>query len=285
MIKSSAILFHTHIISNYILSEFQNISNESEGISDAYLLCDDKNIDITQKLKNYRYFCINKEGLSDLNFPINNDEKRKSKIPTKKVLQLSNYKLSILQFFLDNRDYDYYWYIEYDVRYSGKWSQFFKHFNNNDSDLLTSYLRYYKEEPNWSHWYLNHPDLTIPESERIRSFNPLMRISKKALTYLHESLMDGWIGHLEVLIPTLLHQNGFEIEDFGGSGKFCRKENINRHYIPSKNNLRGDLDHGTMRYKPHPVYLGLSKNKLYHPVKPVKYTVIFYLNRFKRFLK
>jgi len=284
LIKPSAILFHTHIISNDILKEFQNISSESEGIADAYLLCDDKNIDITKKVKKYRYFCFNKEGISDLNYPIVKDEKRKAEVPFKKAFQLSNYQLSILKFFLENRDYDYYWYIEYDVRYSGKWSQFFKYFNNNDSDLITSYLRYYKEEPRWPHWYLNHPELTIPESERIRSFNPVMRISNKALTYLHESFLDGWIGHLEVLIPTLLHKNGFELEDFGGSGKFCQNRNINKIYIGSENNEFGNLDHGTMRYRPHPIYLGLRKNKLYHPVKPAKDTVKYFLNRFNRLL-
>jgi len=283
--KRSAILFHTHIISNDILSEFQNISNESEGIADAYLLCDDKNIDITKKVKKYRYISFNKEGLSDLNYPIIKDEQRGAEVPINRAFQLSNKKLSILKFFLEHQDYDYYWYIEYDVRYSGKWSQFFNNFNNNDSDLITSYLRSYKEEPRWLLWYLNHTELTIPESERIRSFNPVMRISNKALTYLHESFLDGWIGHLEVLIPTLLHNNGFELEDFGGSGKFCQKENINRNYIGSENNLDGVLDHGTMRYRPHLIYLGLKKNKLYHPIKPVKDTVKYYLKRFNRLLK
>ena len=285
MIKRSAILFQTHFISNHILSEFQNISSESEGFGDAYLLCDDKNSDITKKVKKYRYFCFNTEGLSDLNYPIIKDEQRRAEVPNNRAFQLSNKQLSILKFFLENRDYDYYWFIEYDVRYSGKWSQFFNNFNNNDSDLITSYLRYYKEESRWAHWYLNHPELTNSESELIRSFNPIMRISNKALTYLHESFLDGWIGNLEVLIPTLLHNNGFELEDFGGSGKFCQKENINRHYIGSENNIYGELDHGTMRYRPHPIYLGLRKNKLYHPIKPAKDTVKYYLKRFNRLLK
>ncbi len=284
MIKRSAILFHTHIISNDILSEFRNISSESEGIADTYLLCDDKNIDITKKVKKYRYFCFNKEGISDLNYPIVKDEQRKAEVPFKKAFQLSNYQLSILKFFLENRDYDYYWYIEYDVRYSGKWRDFFDYFNN-DKDLITSHIRSYEEEPKWQFWYLKHPNISTPDLKRIRSFNPVMRISNKALTYLHESFLDGWIGHLEVLIPTLLQNNGFELEDFGGSGKFCEKENINRNYIDSDNNTKGELDHGTMRYRPHPIYLGLRKNKLYHPIKPAKDTVKYYLKRFNRLLK
>jgi len=284
LIKRSAILFQTHIISNDILSEFQNISNESEGIGDAYLLCDDKKIDITKKVKKYRYICFNKEGISDLNYPIVKDEQRGAEVPLNKAFQYCNYQLSILKFFLENRDYDYYWYIEYDVRYSGKWRDFFDYFNN-DKDLITSHIRFYDEEPKWLFWYLKHPNLSIPDLKRIRSFNPVMRISNKALTYLHESFLDGWIGHLEVLIPTLLHNNGFELEDFGGSGKFCQKENINRNYIGSDNNTNGELDHGTMRYRPHPIYLGLRKNMLYHPIKPAKDTVKYYLKRYIRLLK
>jgi len=83
----------------------------------------------------------------------------------------------------------------------------------------------------------------------------------------------------------LLNKNGFEIEDFGGSGSFCEKENINRHYIGSKNNNSGSLNFGTMRYRPHTVYFGLRKNKLYHPVKSVKATANFYFLSIKRFIR
>jgi len=94
------------------------------------------------------------------------------------------------------------------------------------------------------------------------------------------------MGHLEVLIPTLLHNNGFELEDFGGSGKFCQKENINRNYIGSDNNTNGELNHGTMRYRPHQIYLGLRKNMLYHPIKPANETVKYYLKRYiKRIIR
>ena len=191
MIKNSVILFQTHILSKDILREFQNISNETEEFCDAYLLCDDTNINIPQKVKNYRHICINKKDLSEFNYPIVKDEKRKTEVPIPEAFNLSHNKLSILKYFLENKGYDYYWYIEYDVRYSGKWSHFFNCFKKNEKDLLISYLRFYEEEPNWSHWYLNHPELTIPKSELIRCFNPIIRFSNKALTYLHESLMDG----------------------------------------------------------------------------------------------
>jgi len=271
------------MISQNIVNEFKHISKGSEGIGEAYMLYDDKNIDIPKEVKKHKYFCFNKEEISDLNYPIVNDAKRIADVPSQNSLRKSNFQLSILKFFIENRDYDYYWYIEYDVRYSGKWRDFFDYFNN-DKDLITSHIRSYDEEPKWPFWYLEHPNLSIPDLKRIRSFNPVMRISNKALTYLHESLMDGWIGHLEVLIPTLLHKNGFELEDFGGSGKFCEKENINRNYLGSSNNTYGRLFHGTLRYKPHPIYLGLRKNKLYHPIKPAKDTVKYYLKRYTKLL-
>ena len=284
MSSKNVILFVTHLLSNDIMEEFEKITNEAEGIEDVFLYFDDQGKDIPDQIKKYRYRCYNFKEILELKYPLNEDKQRISEVPNQKAYQHVKYQLSVLNFFLENQEYDYYWYIEYDVRYTGNWGSFFNNFDN-DSDLTASYVRTYQQQPNWPFWHLSHPTLTLPESKRISSFHPVMRISKKALMDLHNSLKDGWIGYLEMLIPTLLYEHGFKLEDFGGSGKFTNEQNINKNYIGSPENINGTLDYGTMRYRPHIICLGLKKNMLYHPVKSVKSRLTYYFLRTKRILK
>jgi hypothetical protein len=90
---------------------------------------------------------------------------------------------------------------------------------------------------------------------------------------LHQSLLDGWCGHNEVLFPTLLHHNGFAIADMGGKGRFRPSDLTENFYTESEANRIGLLDSGTMKYRPSFVTVGREKNKLYHPVKPLSSTL------------
>ncbi len=283
MSSKNVILFLTHLLSDDIVKEFNKIANEAEGTGDVFLYFDDQGKNIPDKIKKYRYRCYNSQEILELKYPLNEDKQRISKVPNQTAFKHVKYQLCVLKFFLENPEYDYYWYIEYDVRYTGNWGSFFNDFDN-DSDLTASYVRTYQQQPNWPFWYLSHPTLTLPESKRISSFHPVMRISKEALLDLHNSLKDGWIGYLEMLIPTLLHEHGFKLEDFGGSGKFTNEKNFNKNYLGSPENINGTLDYGTMRYRPHIIYLGLKKNTLYHPVKSVKSRLTYYFVRAKRIL-
>ncbi|MFL6597452.1 MAG: DUF3405 domain-containing protein [Chthoniobacterales bacterium] len=55
----------------------------------------------------------------------------------------------VLQFFCDNRDFDYYWAIECDVRFSGDWFFFFHSFKEANHDFLACHIRDYVDEPDW----------------------------------------------------------------------------------------------------------------------------------------
>lgn len=174
----------------------------------------------------------------------------------------------LLYFYLSNPDFDYYWFVEDDVRFTGQWLTLFSDFYSNDSDFISSHLRYLVEEPEWVWWdALWHPKEVIPIEKRVRSFNPIYRISNRALKFIHMSLCDGWCGHHEVVIATLLMQNGFHISDFGGDGKFVSEECRNRYYTSRGPNAIGALDLGTMRYRPVFTEPGPLLNKLYHPIK------------------
>ncbi len=174
----------------------------------------------------------------------------------------------LFQFFLDRPDYQYYWMIEYDMRFSGEWRLFFESFSKKDADFLSSHIRHYEDDPDWRWWELKHPRESIPLQKRIGSFNPIYRISHSALSFLHEGFKSGWRGHHEVALPTLLHHNGFSLMDICGRGKYAIPGIYNKFYSGSGPDCRGSLSGGSLRYRPVFWRYGREKNKLYHPVKP-----------------
>lgn len=179
-----------------------------------------------------------------------------------------NNHFPLLKFFTENPGYDFYWIIEDDVRYNGNWQDFFEAFSSCEADFVATHIRTSQEVPFWYWWStLANPYVTITFNKRIRSFNPIYRISKAALAFLHKSLIQFWCGHHEVLIPTLLHNGGFTLVDMGGTGSFAPDTFKNRFYEAGKPDIKGELTTGTMRYRPAFDRVGEEKNKLYHPVK------------------
>lgn len=163
----------------------------------------------------------------------------------------------LMHFGVHNRDYNYYWLIEADVKFSGNWKHLFQAFSRRTEDFVTCCLRNYSDDPDWYWWHsLSHSSEEIPLHGRIGSFNPVYRISRRGVDYLHSKLSDGWMGHFEVVAPTLLAHAGYSLSDFGGTGKFVQAGNQNRFYTDQ-----------TMRFRPVFRKVGRQKNKLYHPVK------------------
>ncbi len=174
----------------------------------------------------------------------------------------------LLKFYLSHPNYDYYWCIEEDVDFSGNWRDFFEAFSSVEDDFISSHIRRYQDEPEWPWWpALAHPYFVIPQEQRIRSFNHIYRISRRALEMLHKALLSKWCGHHEVLIPTLLYEGGLSVSDFGGKGEFVPEGFENRFYVENTPNPKGILSDGTMRWRPVFEKTGDKENKLYHPVK------------------
>jgi hypothetical protein len=168
----------------------------------------------------------------------------------------------LLHFFLEQNQHEHYWLIEYDVRFSGDWRWFFESFRDVEADFLTSCIRTPPDEPDWCWWNsLRHPESFILPEQRLASFNPVYRISNAALKHLYECHRHGWVGHFEVLIPTLLHRQGFKLVDIGGEGSFVRADGINKFYTAGAD--------GTFRHRPCHLEAGPLVNKLYHPVKRI----------------
>jgi len=250
---SSAILLltnqtHKGIRQKYKL--FDKINNNHK----AYILFHN-NSKKEKYLKNMRVFFFDDNILKNLGYTPIGD----------KLLPGSNH-FPLLKFYRENSEYDFYWCIEDDVHYNGDWFEFFQFFQkHSSSDFISSHLTDFKDIPNWYWWNtLSHKKEFISKKHKIRSLNPIYRISNKALNYLDKQLKDGWQGHHEVLIPTLLKREGFSIQDFGGSGQYVAENCTNRFYKQS-----GKLNNYTMRYRPYIGEEEIIEKLLYHPVKHI----------------
>lgn len=178
----------------------------------------------------------------------------------------------LLKYFREHPNYDYYWYIEDDVYCLMGWDNFFKIFltENIDCDFLTSHIRDHNQEPDWCWWKsLTFKSSIISDDVKIRSFNPLFRISRNALCFIDQCLSIGWQGHFEVLLPTLLKINGFSIAEFGGVGKYVLPGCENRFYTSTDICRNGSIGNGSMRFRPVISKAEMRLPLIYHPVKSI----------------
>jgi hypothetical protein len=189
------------------------------------------------------------------------------------TLTPGNAHFPIIDFRRLHDEYSHYWVIEYDVRFTGQWVNFFEAWQDSDVDFLSAGLARYTNAKGWVWWdTLHHASEYIPKAQRIRSFNPIYRISKEAVDCIDRAHQNGWTGHFEVVLPTLLHHHGFRIEDFGGDGDFVPDDRTNKFYTSNGLNKIGP-DQGTHRYQPRFWRTGNQENKIYHPVKPLSWFV------------
>lgn len=254
-----AFLFLCNQPSNSALNTFQDICCATKGAyNHTSLLYHFNNDKVPQDIKDVEAYYFTDEVLNRLGYT-----------PLGDKLVPGNNHFPLLKFFKEFPDYDFYWCIEDDVRFTGDWAKLFNAFNNNPADFISSHIQRYKEEPQWPWWdTLKFDNYTLSLDKRLKSFNPVYRISKDALLFIDESLKDGWCGHHEVLFPTLLENVGFKLLDFGGQGEFVPTGKNNEFYIGDYKNSIG-LDNSKSTFKWRPVFseVGNLKNKLYHPVK------------------
>jgi hypothetical protein len=167
----------------------------------------------------------------------------------------------------------YFWFVEYDVRFSGNWRTLVDICGRSDADMLGCYLRTREEIPDWD-WWPSLWNKRNPQAQilGIRAFLWASRFSRRALSLLSQRCIeDGWTGHVEVLVPSLLHDAGMVIEEIGGRGPFTPEVRQGLFYsseygisLPSRN---GDFGLGSNRYAPPLLFCGIRRDRLYHPVK------------------
>jgi hypothetical protein len=150
----------------------------------------------------------------------------------------------ILDYYSRKPQYDFYWRIEYDVRFGGDWGVFFRHFLDNKADLLGPYIRAYKDDPGWRWW--KKINFNVDQKYLCGMLFPVVRFSRSALALLDQKYRAGVSGYSEVIVPTLLNMERMSVEDIG-----------KRFYDLFTLNFRGIVIK--------------KRGKLHHPVKKIKY--------------
>ncbi|MDD1684074.1 MAG: DUF3405 domain-containing protein [Methanoregula sp.] len=251
----------THVWGPAIEEEFARIERlDNPGSFEVWLIIDAKTpgaMDIAKRYEHCHIFSVN-ELFRRLPYPW-----------LKEGTLYSQSHFPILDFYLSHREYNYYWVIEFDVRYTGDWGSLLNSYGAFDHDLIACHIRQINDEPDWWWWdSFGHPAKTIDWTGYLRSINVIYRISNRALLLVNDAQQDGWRGHPEVLIPTLLHHNGCKLLDFGGDGKFTLPDLRNTFYTSGSTRDGVPSPFGTYRWKPSRAKAGMCRNKMYHPVKP-----------------
>ena len=191
--STEVVLFATHRLDSFILKQFDRLKNGMSDGLDLYLLLHDekREIDIPANIKCYSF---DKAGLEELKYtPISDSV-------------LENNHFPLLKFYRDFPEYDFYWNIEYDVFFTGDWNYLFKAYRNCNADLVSSHVERFVQRPHWFWWKsINLKTLKLPSSGYLKSFNPIYRISNRALALLDQVLSDGNSGYQEVFIPSVLN--------------------------------------------------------------------------------
>lgn len=244
-----AVLYLTTKSNEWTLSSFHALEQSLQGKADVYFAYHQQGDVLPVSLQNIEnLFVFTSDVLNELGY---------TPIERGKLVPGSNH-FPLLKFYKENQGYDYYWLVEDDVRFSGEWKDFFGSFASCTSDFLSSVIETKAENPTWCWWTcLKTGNEVIAEEKLLKSFNPIFRLSSQALACIDAHLRIGWMGHYEVLLPTLLYNKGFLLEDFGGEGTFVRPENNAKFY-----------DDTSMRIAP--VLPDDRKSYLFHPVKEEK---------------
>jgi glycosyltransferase involved in cell wall biosynthesis len=176
---------------------------------------------------------------------------------------------TLLKYYLQNDHYDYYWYIDEFVHYNATWEHFFDFFSdcNMLSDFISSNLTdCASDQKNFSRSRVSHPELVIDDQEIVRSFNPIFRISNRALELFQRSLSDGWNGDYNTLLPTLLKYKGLLINDFGGDNRYAKTGYVNKFYRAGIPDLLGRRTGASIRENVPIKEEEIKHHLLYYPV-------------------
>jgi hypothetical protein len=187
---------------------------------------------------------------------------------------LGNCDLVPMRFFRERPDYDRYWIIEYDVRFTGSWASLFDDLASSDADLLCTTAQSHADNSAWAHWStLLTGGEEIAIEQRIKGYMPFARLSRRLLERCDARYRAGWSGHPEVLWPTIAAASGLRVEDIGGNGPFTPAARRGRYYY--NNPHHWSLFPGTFVFRPcfadHEDLSGPRTRFagwLWHPVKP-----------------
>lgn len=255
MSNKTAILFVTHIFNGQIERQINKLRTEAEDWASVYVVYQ------ADKVKPYLPEDVRRHAftIGSLN--------RQGYTPWGCTIMDGNFHFVLLDFYRQHSEYDYYWLIEYDVRFNGNWDTFFSFFSDKDEDFITSHVETKESNPDWCRWHeIELRNIPLDTSMFLRSFNPICRFSNRAFALLHSRSLLGDRGHNELLMPTLFKYFKLKIADFGGMGRYSYNGYPNLFYIYDEEDTEDDKC--THRYYPgHSESEMKYPNMIYHPIK------------------
>jgi hypothetical protein len=233
--KMNVYVYRTHFWNDFIKSQHDKLQQDL-GIENVFLLFDDTvsraphHLDfarLDQPIPLCQNIAINFRECQSIN-PLHRSNK-------------DNIESQIIIFkWLCGRHFDFLWIIEYDVYCDGDWNLALQPVHH---DIETGYLAAGVYDHNvhiiWNHWFSlygrkwNKP----PLNERVKSFFPLVRISKELIACIEKNI-GIYSGFCEIYIPTLARQNKIKygslpISMLGNPFDYITEKNIK---IEKKNN-------------------------------------------------
>lgn len=251
----TAILFVTHIFNEEIEFQINKLRTETKEFASVYVVyqADKVNLKLPENVTRHAFTI---ETLNKLGYK-----------PWGCTIMDGNFHFVLLDFYRQHPEYDYYWLIEYDVRFNGNWKTFFSFFQDKDEDFWTAHVETKKDNPAWMRWHeIELKNIPLNHITFLKSFNPICRFSNRAFALLHSRCLLGDRGHNELLMPTLFKYFKLKIADFGGVGHYTYKEYPNLFYIyDTEDNAEDKYTHRC--YPNHNNSTMKYLNKIYHPIK------------------
>jgi hypothetical protein len=222
--KREAILYYTHLCSPAVRREVARLRNELDGRYDIFAAGYCRAAGALDGLDCVPALEYSADDMLALPYPGKTGQFDPANF-------VGNADLVPMKFFLDRPGYDYYWIIEYDVRFSGAWPELFENLSSSGADLLCTTMQTWAENPKWAHWEtLKTGGEDVPLERRVKGFLPFCRLSSALLAACDARYRKGWSGHSEVIWPTVASLEGLSLEDVGGDGSFTPAERRGRYY-------------------------------------------------------
>lgn len=259
--QSQVVLFTTHFVNGFVIEQIQSLQKMlSSNMYEIFFLYNHEYKN-TSKLLIPEHINIYEIDISEIwNYGY---------LPIYRTLFPGSCHYAVINFYKKYPNFCYYWFVEYDVYFTGNWSLLMDDCSENlgDYDFLSCHVETYdpKRNADWSWWY-RHNDVGYPLSQCVKGFNPICRYSNRALSYIDRYQKEGHSAHSEVMITTCLHNAGFKIGDLGGTGEFTPDGWRNKYYVQGIG-----VNNGTMRWRPEfsreEIEALGTRNKLFHPLK------------------
>jgi hypothetical protein len=264
-LKRNVILYYSHFYSPAVLREIARLHDELDGAYDIFAVGYCRSAGALSGIDCVPTLEYSADDLIALPYP----GKARQFDPLNFI---GNADLVPMKFFLDRPDYDHYWIIEYDVRFSGSWPELFADLSSSGADLLCTTMQTWAENPDWAHWNtLSTGGEDVPLERRVKGFMPFCRLSHALLAACDARYRNGWSGHSEVIWPTVGSLAGLLLEDIGGSSSFTPAARRGRYYQNTP--TEWSQFPGTFVFRPSFADRNLFgpqchfKGTLWHPVK------------------